>query len=531
MLRHIGAVRSWCSTTMEPEPEPEPLAWPALPAAVRRLDAAALAHHRRSRAALAANAALGRLLAGTADRERAVSSHATRKSAVLQLPVCDVVAATRLLDAAPASVTNGWTWQALGRSAAEQQRARKLAIVASAATMAAAEQDGGSAEAEGAAEAPVQPVAVHASTARGRRTDEVLRGASLSDPATFKSRTAQSYVANTDVEDIHRRVDGLVTPTELPTIEAVVRELVGAVPAVTDEPSLQKALRRSAKRHGVSPRKSQLLHVYSTLVASAILPEHPGLRHALVKKHSKSESGVLVITVVTSPTPSYTDQATGQVVSQAFSCEWDCHYCPNEPGQPRSYLHDEPSVLRANMNQFDPVLQFTDRAATLSQNGHPLDKVELLVLGGTWSSYPHAYQAEFVRDLFFAANTFYERPKRERRSLVEEQTLNEGSSVKIIGLTLETRPDTITPDELRRLRRYGCTRVQLGLQHTSDDVLRNINRGCNKADAARAIALLKDAAFKVDVHLMPNLPGSSPSADREMFQEMLDDPLMQADQW
>ena len=218
-------------------------------------------------------------------------------------------------------------------------------------------------------------------------------------------------------------------------------------------------------------------------------------------------------------------------MSQAFSCEWDCYYCPNEPGQPRSYLHDEPSVLRANMNQFDPVLQFTDRAATLSQNGHPLDKVELLVLGGTWSSYPHAYQAEFVRDLFFAANTFYERPKRERRSLVEEQTLNEGSSVKIIGLTLETRPDTITPDELRRLRRYGCTRVQLGLQHTSDDVLRNINRGCNKADAARAIALLKDAAFKVDVHLMPNLPGSSPSADREMFQEMLDDPLMQADQW
>ena len=102
----------------------------------------------------------------------------------------------------------------------------------------------------------------------------------------------------------------------------------------------------------------------------------------------------------------------------------------------------------------------TDRAATLAMNGHPVDKIELLVLGGTWASYPHAYQEEFCRDLFYAANTFWERTKRPRRSLEEEQAENEVARCKIIGLTLETRPDTIDAAELRRLRRYGCTRVQ-----------------------------------------------------------------------
>lgn len=502
-----------------------PLEWPALPASVRKIDAVALDHHQRSRSALAANPELGQLLSEIVDSEREVTVHATRRAAVLQLPVHDVAAAKQLLDARSNAIA-GWSWQALGRSPAEQQRARKLAITATDAIMAAA-----GVKHEQATVAEPLPQLIHASTARGRRTADVLHGASLSDPETFKSGIAASYVRNDDIEDIHRRIEALVPQSELPMIETVVKELAYTDPAIKNEASLQKALRRSAKRYGVTPRKSQLLHVYCTLVASGDLPEHPGLRQALVKKHSKSESGVLVITVVTSPTPSYIDPATGKQVTQSFSCEWNCHYCPNEPGQPRSYLHDEPSVLRANINNFDPVLQFSDRAATLSQNGHPLDKVELLVLGGTWCSYPHTYQAEFIRDLFYAANTFYQRPKRPRRSLVEEQVLNEGSSVKIIGLTLETRPDTITADELRRLRVYGCTRVQLGLQHTSDAVLRKINRGCCLADAIHAIALLKDAAFKVDVHLMPNLPGSSAVLDKEMFRQMLEDPALQADQW
>lgn len=110
----------------------------------------------------------------------------------------------------------------------------------------------------------------------------------------------------------------------------------------------------------------------------------------------------------------------------------------------------------------DPVLQFYDRAMTLRFNGHPVDKIELLVLGGTWSSYPHAYQEEFIRDLFYAANTFNDPVKRERWDLEKEKLMNETTQTKIIGITLETRPDCITAEEIKRFRRYGCTRVQLG---------------------------------------------------------------------
>jgi ELP3 family radical SAM enzyme/protein acetyltransferase len=177
------------------------------------------------------------------------------------------------------------------------------------------------------------------------------------------------------------------------------------------------------------------------------------------------------------------------------------------------------------------VLQFTDRAATLAMNGHPVDKIELLVLGGTWASYPHAYQEEFVRDLFFAANTFWERRKRDRLSLGEEQTINESARVKIIGLTLETRPDTIDAGELLRLRHYGCTRVQLGVQHTNDAILQKINRGHERRHTAAALIRLKDACFKVDIHLMPCLQDASVDIDRAMFERVLRDPSLQADQW
>lgn len=131
------------------------------------------------------------------------------------------------------------------------------------------------------------------------------------------------------------------------------------------------------------------------------------------------------------------------------------------------------------------------------------------MLGGTWSEYPPEYQEEFLRDIFWSANTFFDaRPKRARLSLEQEQVFNETARVRLIGLTLETRPDSIDQEEIRRLRRFGCTRVQLGIQHTNDAILKKINRGCTTADACRAVRLLKDACFKIDFHLMPDLPGA-----------------------
>jgi len=122
-----------------------------------------------------------------------------------------------------------------------------------------------------------------------------------------------------------------------------------------------------SRQHKCCIKKSQLLHVFNTMLANKELEldEPQKFRNVLIKKASKSQSGVLVVTVLTSPYPKFTDEK-GKVKTQRFSCKWNCYYCPNEPHQPRSYLHDEPSVLRANRNDFDAVMQFFDRAA-LSQ--------------------------------------------------------------------------------------------------------------------------------------------------------------------
>ena len=325
-----------------------------------------------------------------------------------------------------------------------------------------------------------------------------------------KYKNTRYFATNSDLEDIYRAWDSVVAEEELPVLEKVVRALAADVPP--DARAFERDLLQHRKEHKITFRKASLHHVYHRLVGLGEIEPTEQLSSLLVKKSSKSQSGVLVITVLTSPYPTVDGK------TQRFSCAWNCYYCPNEPGQPRSYLHDEPAVKRANENGFDPVLQFTDRAATLAMNGHPVDKIELLVLGGTWASYPHAYQEAFVRDLFFAANTFWQRAKRPRLSLLEEQTINETARVKIIGLTLETRPDTIDAAELRRLRRYGCTRVQLGVQHTDDRLLRKINRGHGVAHVAVALARLKDACFKVDVHLMPQLPTATLEDVRARFE-------------
>ncbi|KAL8271328.1 hypothetical protein Esti_004767 [Eimeria stiedai] len=318
-------------------------------------------------------------------------------------------------------------------------------------------------------------------------------------------------------------------------VNAFLDDLLKMQPNTTKEFDAASQILR--KKYKAAPAKSQLVAAYKRLfVASGggeepsngpvdhphRLQHHP-LRNSVLerlmrRKAVRTNSGVLVITLLTAP--------------GRFSCPQDCHYCPNEPGQPRSYLSTEPAVLRANQNGWSPLKQFKDRAHTLRRNGHVVDKIEVLVLGGTWSGYPQDYQEEFIRDIYYAANVFTQQePQRAPLSLEEEQELNETAACRIVGLTLETRPDFITRYELRRLRRFGCTRVQIGVQHVDDKILQYINRGCTRSDAIRAIRLLKDAGFKVDIHLMPDLPSSSPYADRQMFYYVLASPDLQADQW
>ncbi|GHP10059.1 hypothetical protein PPROV_000879200 [Pycnococcus provasolii] len=369
---------------------------------------------------------------------------------------------------------------------------------------------------------PPPPPAVHHARPRFTR-----------DPALFAVTNGQcaeqcdEIYHYTDLEDIFRHWDTLIPEDQLAFFQEMVTFLHNLKKQYTCEADLTSAMIVMRKKFKSIPKKSQLLYAYNTLVASTPnFQQRSDLLAHLTKKASKSNSGVLVITVLTSPTPTLSDGT-----KQRFSCAWNCYYCPNEPGQPRSYLHDEPAVMRANANGFDPVMQFHDRAGTLAYNGHPVDKIEILILGGTWCSYPRQYQEEFVRDLFFSANTFYERQKRPRHSLAEEIALNEKAACKIIGVTLETRPDTIDAEEIRRFRMLGCTRVQLGIQHTDDAVLTRVNRGHTTDHSRTAIRRLKDAGFKVDVHLMPCLPGADPSADMAMFDDVLYDHTLSADQW
>lgn len=277
-------------------------------------------------------------------------------------------------------------------------------------------------------------------------------------------------------------------------------------------PLLKELIRSNTKleilkrKYSFQYRNSYLLQAFELMQDEFQDVELDTVRELLKIKRGKSTSGIISITVFTS--------------GESFSCKWNCAYCPNEPGQPRSYLKGEPGVLRANANKFDCVDQIHDRMNTLYKIGHEIDKIEILVLGGTWTSYPIEYRENFINDIYYAANTFFQ--QRERKTLEEEKYINRRSkNCRIIGLTLETRPDTINKKELQNFRRYGCTRVQLGIQHINDDILRKINRGCSSSDVKKAIKLLKDSGFKIDGHWMPNLPGSDVRTDEKMLIDKL----------
>lgn len=297
----------------------------------------------------------------------------------------------------------------------------------------------------------------------------------------------------------------------------------------SDITRFQKHIQRTYK---ITLSKSNLIYFYNTLGIDNL-----AFKKLITKKKSKSNSGVIVITILTSGNPEYIDN-DGVKIKDKFSCRHNCAYCPNEKAhegnnwvdQPRSYLYTEPAVLRANENNFDPILQFNSRIASLINMGHIVDKLEIIILGGTWSNYNIKYRDYFITATYYAANTFYT-DKRVMLSLEEEITLNETAKIHIIGLTLETRPDEITLNEIKDFRRYNCTRIQLGVQHTDNQVLKKIKRGHTIEKVYDAIKILKNNGYKVDIHLMPNLPGSSYEMDKKMLEDSLYDDRLQVDQY
>jgi ELP3 family radical SAM enzyme/protein acetyltransferase len=280
-----------------------------------------------------------------------------------------------------------------------------------------------------------------------------------------------------------------------------------------DNDRFMKSLQKLGKKYKHIPGKTELGLLYRELQKS--YPErytyNPTLNHILIKKAVRSDSGIINVSVSMPP--------------DKFSCKYNCYFCPNEPGMPRSYLSNEDVFKRASAVGFDTVKQVYSRLSALEKNGHPIDKLEFRVLGGTFSCYSHDIADAFIRDLYYAANTYFENRDRERGSLEEEQDVNVFAKAHVVGLGIETRPDEIDNSEIIRFRRYGVTRVELGVQHTNDALLRKINRGHGVLASKKAIKLLKDYGFKVEIHIMADLPGSTPDIDKDCYRQVLrDDP-------
>ena len=344
-----------------------------------------------------------------------------------------------------------------------------------------------------------------------------------------------------DIEDIFERSEVKVGDDDLKIGLLYIEQLLENYPRTYHD--YEKLIRTLNKQHRKNFRKSELLRVYKIYLDRQKERADPHILKLLQKVKARSQSGVLVVTVFTGPS--------------SFSCPENCHYCPlevDENGnqtQPRSYRSEEPGNMRATQNGFDPVRQMFARIAQLENCGHPVDKIEVLVLGGTWSFYPVDYQEFFITSIYYAANIYLNwREQREMQTLEEEQRLNENAQCRIIGITLETRPDCIigenkatnrhykkqkqqidTLAEIRRFRSYGVTRVQIGIQHVRDDILKLINRNCTNDQNVRAIKMLKENGFKVDIHIMLDLPGSSPDIDKEMLLQIVTSPDFVVDYW
>jgi elongator complex protein 3 len=285
-------------------------------------------------------------------------------------------------------------------------------------------------------------------------------------------------------------------------------------------------------------------------------------------KPMRTASGVTTVTVLTKP----------------FACPGKCVFCPNDVRMPKSYITNEPGAQRALMNRFSPFGQVYNRLRAIKSIGHPTQKIELLILGGTWSYYPKKYQIWFIHECFRAMNQFSlsdgaeivvggesyqdvkniditedlkvdfndslrsklgDKPYNQliqtpefkeyfKDKVIEEkditwedlflqQEVNSKSTTRCVGLVLETRPDSINPKEVLDLRKFGATKIQLGIQ-TLDNRISDLNkRGEHKIHTANAFNLLRAGGFKIHAHIMPNLYGATPEIDLSVYKELFSD--------
>jgi elongator complex protein 3 len=291
-----------------------------------------------------------------------------------------------------------------------------------------------------------------------------------------------------------------LTPQKLAQARLVLDE-------IRDGGEVMRSLRNYPLEGGGYLTKAALVGAYNQMVESGEIAPDRSLLERIRMKPMRTLSGVTTVTVLTKPYP----------------CPGKCIFCPTDVRMPKSYLPDEPGAMRALEHQFDPYDQVHSRLRALENLGHPTDKIELLILGGTWSSYRRDYQEWFVGRCFDAMNGLQSLPTLEPQrleSLDSAQTANETAAHRNVGLVIETRPDEINPDELRWLRHLGVTKVQMGAQSLDDHILEINKRGHDVESTRKATALLRAAGFKIVLHWMPNLLGATPQSDRADFAKL-----------
>ncbi len=254
-------------------------------------------------------------------------------------------------------------------------------------------------------------------------------------------------------------------------------------------------------------KKSVKLESYRQQLASGQIERSLEIEKELTTRPIRTLSGVTAMAVMTKP----------------YVCPGQCTFCPLELGMPKSYLSDEPAAARAKTMNFDPKLQIESRLTQLTETGHDTDKIELIVIGGTFSNYPKEYKRSFFKDMIDTINGFVS------KTLEAAQIANESALRRIVGISVETRPDWIDEKEVKLFRELGVTKVQVGVQAFDETILKRIKRGHTLDRVGEATRLLKDAGIKVCYHFMPNLPGSNPELDVQMAHMMYEDPRFKPD--
>lgn len=297
------------------------------------------------------------------------------------------------------------------------------------------------------------------------------------------------------------------------------------------------AQRSFAKKNNLDtlPSKSQILQVYFDLVKEWKIDKNSDFELLLRKRAIRSMSGIVSVQVLTKPYP----------------CPSHCIFCPNDPEMPKSYIKSEPGAMRAWLNQFDPIKQVYNRLYSLQQTGHKTDKIEMIVLGGTWDFYPDDYKREFIQRLYDACNTFSQleienkvqnsdrkysfQVKNEDQiqlssSLSEAVKLNETAENRIIGLTIETTPPFVTHANCRERREMWVTRIEMWVQSTDDQILDLNKRWHTLAEIRTAMNRLRQYGFKISIHIMPGLYGSNVDKDIQTFRDIYTDKNIKPDE-